>query len=224
MNDIALTLVKKRRPPGGGFQAETGDLNRERGEPACKPGSVKDSHSSGTHVTVRLERPTRGHARAARRDPKAARPPIWSCSGWGLPCHRCCHRRGALLPHHFTLTSHLPETGDAGSAVSFLWHFPWARAPQALPGTLPCGARTFLPLRRRRERLSGRLPARHSTPTNRPNRADPMKCREPDSTRRRERGYGCPGWTRRRAVKAVQSDRLGAPYSFCPSPRSRPNR
>jgi len=32
-------------------------------------------------------------------------------------------------------------------AVSFLLHFPWARAPQALPGTLPCGARTFLRLR-----------------------------------------------------------------------------
>jgi hypothetical protein len=30
-------------------------------------------------------------------------------------------------------------------AVYFLWHFPWARAPQALPGTLPAGARTFLP-------------------------------------------------------------------------------
>src|ERR1700728_5075797 len=26
----------------------------------------------------------------------------------------------------------------------FLLHFPWARAPQALPGTVPCGARTFL--------------------------------------------------------------------------------
>ena len=30
--------------------------------------------------------------------------PIWSCSGWGLPCHSCYHQRGALLPHHFTLT------------------------------------------------------------------------------------------------------------------------
>ena len=29
-------------------------------------------------------------------------------------------------------------------AVYSLLHFPWARAPQALPGTLPCGARTFL--------------------------------------------------------------------------------
>src|ERR1700722_12749635 len=26
----------------------------------------------------------------------------------------------------------------------FLLHFPWARAPQALPGTAPSGARTFL--------------------------------------------------------------------------------
>ena len=30
--------------------------------------------------------------------------PIWSCSKWGLPCHRCYQQRGALLPHHFTLT------------------------------------------------------------------------------------------------------------------------
>lgn len=53
---------------------------------------------------------------------------------------------------------------QAGLAVYFLLHFPWARAPQALPGTLPCGARTFLPPRQEQlqtgERLSGRLPAR----------------------------------------------------------------
>ena len=30
--------------------------------------------------------------------------PIWSCSEWGLPCHGCYQPRGALLPHHFTLT------------------------------------------------------------------------------------------------------------------------
>jgi len=29
-------------------------------------------------------------------------------------------------------------------AVYFLWHFPWTHIPQALPGTLPYGARTFL--------------------------------------------------------------------------------
>ena len=31
-------------------------------------------------------------------------PPIWSCSGRGLPCRLRYRRRGALLPHHFTLT------------------------------------------------------------------------------------------------------------------------
>ena len=81
----------------------------------------------------------------------ACRSPIWSRSRWGLPCHRCCHRRGALLPHLFTLTR-------AWRAVSFLWHFPWARAPQALPGTLPCGARTFLSAASAAQRLPGRLP------------------------------------------------------------------
>ena len=30
--------------------------------------------------------------------------PIWSCSRWGLPCRWRCRPRGALLPHHFTLT------------------------------------------------------------------------------------------------------------------------
>jgi len=29
-------------------------------------------------------------------------------------------------------------------AVCSLWHCPWTRVPQALPGALPSGARTFL--------------------------------------------------------------------------------
>ena len=33
--------------------------------------------------------------------------PIWSCSVWGLPCLRRYRRSGALLPHHFTLTTAL---------------------------------------------------------------------------------------------------------------------
>src|SRR5499425_3308718 len=49
--------------------------------------------------------------------------------------------RGALLPHLFTLTTHILR---CRSAVRFLLHFPSARAAQALPGTLPYGARTFL--------------------------------------------------------------------------------
>jgi hypothetical protein len=36
------------------------------GEPADKPGSVLDNHSSGTHVAVRLKRPTRKRAQVRR--------------------------------------------------------------------------------------------------------------------------------------------------------------
>ena len=113
-------------------------------ELACKPGFVLDSHSSGTDVAVRLKRPTREQCGPHYRSP------MWSCSGWGLPCHPCCQGRGALLPHHFTLTCAFRP-----SAVYFLWHFPSARAVQALPGTLPCGARTFLCPEG--QRLSGQL-------------------------------------------------------------------
>src|SRR5207302_5045955 len=44
-------------------------------------------------------------------------------------------------------------------AVCSLLHFPWAHAPQALPGTRSAGARTFLRSRHRwrSQRLPGRL-------------------------------------------------------------------
>ena len=38
-------------------------------------------------------------------------PHIWSCCRWGLPCRRCHHQRGALLPHLFTLTGGKAEIG-----------------------------------------------------------------------------------------------------------------
>ena len=116
---------------------------------ADKPGSVLNSHSSGTFVAKRLEQPTR-----IQRGPRH-RIPIWSCSGRGLPCRLCCHSRGALLPHHFTLTL-LPEQKPAIIGGIFLLHFPSAHAAQVLPGVLPCGARTFLRrvLRRGRDCLA----------------------------------------------------------------------
>ena len=66
-----------------------------------KPGSVVDNHSSGIEVTFDLMRPTRipyGPYVQLRWIP------IWSCSRWGLPYRPCYQERGALLPHHFTLT------------------------------------------------------------------------------------------------------------------------
>ena len=54
--------------------------------------------------------------------------------------------RGALLPHPFTLTTASTNDLSVGkaAAVCFLLHLPWVRTPQALPGALSCGARTFL--------------------------------------------------------------------------------
>ena len=45
-------------------------------------GLPRGNHSSGISVTADLVRPTRKH-----RGPRQCFP-IWSCSGWGLPCRR----------------------------------------------------------------------------------------------------------------------------------------
>ena len=50
------------------------------------------------NITIHLKQPTREQYGPHYRSP------IWPYSEWGLPCHGCCHPRGALLPHHFTLT------------------------------------------------------------------------------------------------------------------------
>src|SRR3984893_18146452 len=81
--------------------------------------------------------------------------PTWSCSWWGFPCRRRCRRRGALLPHRFTLAGR-PVFRD-GPAVYFLWHFPWGRPRRALPGTVPPWSPDFPPSAQGGERPSGRL-------------------------------------------------------------------
>jgi len=57
-----------------------------------------DGHLSWGAVARHLMRPTRGSSGPGRTSP-----PIWPCSGWGLPCHGCFQPRGGLLPHLFTL-------------------------------------------------------------------------------------------------------------------------
>ncbi len=54
-------------------------------------------------------------------------------------------RRGALLPHRFTLTSlRLACARRSGSAVCFLLHFPSRHRAWPLASLLPVGVRTFL--------------------------------------------------------------------------------
>jgi len=67
----------------------------------------------------------------------------------------------------FSPFPHTARRTEPCGVVCFLWHFPSARAAQALPGTLPFGARTFLAtftpnqrtFKAEATRLSGQLPA-----------------------------------------------------------------
>ena len=104
-------------------------------ESADKPGSVVDNHSSGTTVTDSLKQPTRKRPRARHMLPYLVLLQV----GFTMP-----RRVTTRAVRSYRTISPLPSRGQA---VYFLWHFPWARALQALPGTLPAGARTFLPVR-----------------------------------------------------------------------------
>ena len=64
--------------------------------------------------------------------------PIRFCSRWGLPCHPCCHARGGLLPHPFTLTCQ-------GRRYSLCGTFPGVTSAGRYPAPFFRGARTFLP-------------------------------------------------------------------------------
>ena len=105
-------------------------------EPVCKPSSVLQAAAAIPLGPGSLQGSSNQPAPGADH------------AMWGLfdlapggvfpaPCH--CWMGGALLPHLFTLA--------CKQAVCFLWHCSWACAPQALPGTLSYGARTFLPRR-----------------------------------------------------------------------------
>ena len=76
---------------------------------AAHRASVDDDHSSRPGIARGLERPTRW-LRTGSPVSWCSCHPIWSCSVRGFACHRRCRRRGALLPHLFTLTPRLSAT------------------------------------------------------------------------------------------------------------------
>ena len=59
--DVATQQIHSK----SGLEPQDPARNDKKREPACKPGSVEDNHSSGTYVAARLKRPTRRPARAA---------------------------------------------------------------------------------------------------------------------------------------------------------------
>ena len=74
--------------------------------------------------------------------------PIRFCSRRGLPCRRRCRRRGALLPHPFTLAV-APALTAKPTAVCFLWRYPWGRPRRTLSGAASAWSPDFPPPRRK---------------------------------------------------------------------------
>ena len=110
---------------------------------------LRDGHPSGTHVAVRLVRPTRD-----------------LIDGPPCPCLALLRvgfaeppRSPGALVVSYTTVSPLPVPGPGGgpSAVCSLLHFPSGRPAWELPSTLPCGVRTFLDRLGCRPRPSGGL-------------------------------------------------------------------
>jgi len=63
-----------------------------------KPGSVEGHHSSGCRVATTFKQPTR-----EQRGPRITFPYLVLLQAGFTKSVECCHRRGALLPHPFTL-------------------------------------------------------------------------------------------------------------------------
>jgi hypothetical protein len=129
---------------------------------ACRHACTRDGHSSRAPVARRLQQPTRtggsGHrsSRFRTRVRRRRAVPIRSCSRWGLPCRRRCRRRGALLPHRFTLAAAYatPRGGLFSVALSLGSHPPDVirHRLSTEPGLSSPAAFRLLP-----ERPSGRL-------------------------------------------------------------------
>ena len=98
---------------------------------AYKPSSVIGGHLSRPIVTGGFKRNPESLTGRLKRS-------FVSCCGWGL--HRGRVARPRVSSYLTFPPLHMPE-GICG--ISLL-HFPWGRPRRALPGILPCAARTFL--------------------------------------------------------------------------------
>ena len=97
---------------------------------AYKPGSVPSPGvTAGAVMTIPLgrsspsascDRPERRRGGSPGTSDYSGAPaaPTWSCSRWGFPCRRRCRRRGALLPHRFTLAARPACRRQAGGVLS----------------------------------------------------------------------------------------------------------
>lgn len=134
MTSQPQSIVQNWRGPGG-FPPSPLTIY----QPAYKPGfvwhacvSIRDGHSSGTPVARRLKQPTR---MTGPDGPRALAPLRHSYSvllpvGFAVPLSLLT-KRGALLPHRFTLTSSQYTTRPRRSV--FCGTFPEANSACAKP-------------------------------------------------------------------------------------------
>ena len=144
-------------PDPGVAGARSGWMSKwEKNESAGKPGSVVDNHSSAIRVTTYLKRPTRESVwatHAAQSEDWAARSPIWSCSGRGLPCHRVLPPARCALTAPFHPYRRVAEAARLGGLLSVALSV--GSRPPGVTWRLALGARTFL--HACAQRLPGRL-------------------------------------------------------------------
>lgn len=147
------------------------------------------------------------------------RSPIWSCSGWGLPCSRRYRRPGELLPRRFTLTA--TPLFREGAADFSLLHFPRGHPHQSLTGIPPYGARTFLPPMQAR---TGDHPSHFDAPTlsRKPAIATPSLKNWPTRSELR-RVVPCAGRISRSAFSFWAVTRPRRRRSMHPNPRRNPS-
>ena len=145
-------IARMRSPLGKGARSSRGDRERTPGPRACNanPGFSGAAQEKGRSRPV-------SRVLSWTAIPLGASSPIRSsnlpgdtagrgiASLFGLAPGGVC-RAGPLPDSRCALTApfHPCLCPEGPSAVCSLLHFPSARAAQALPGTVPCGARTFL--------------------------------------------------------------------------------
>ena len=147
-------------PASSSFFVTTTLITNKKGKAksADKPGSVVDSHSSRAYVTAGLKQPTRER----RKGPPYA--PLFGLAPSGVYlAAACCHLRGALLPHPFTLTVYrFPARGGLLSVAlsvgsrppGITWHSSLAEPGLSSPPSFPIA-----------RRLPGRLRGSHCAGT-----------------------------------------------------------
>ncbi len=95
--DLKLAAQQHSKPP-----RQTSTSTTKKPEQPCKPGSVPRLREA-MHIRLGRTLPCASSEQPGSRRASVSSP-IGSCSRWGLPCHLGHPKRGALLPHRFTLT------------------------------------------------------------------------------------------------------------------------